>query len=686
MIACAHFQTRAFLSVLVRRIGKAPTDVPGVVAALTNTSNTAVPYRPRVKFLTVVWGAPYIRRFAALSLPSFLAPGNLPALAASTELEVLIMTRRCDIDLFKDGPAFRRLRDRCAVRFVEIDDLVTTGVYGVTLTLAYARPVIASGSEMLSTHFVFMNADFVLADGSLASLCRHIVAGRSIVLGPSFRATAEAVEPGLLAEINKDSGVLALSPRQLASMALPYPHPTTVAKFVDQELCHSVQPNQFFWRVDDRTLLGRYFLIFMLCLKPERIIASVNSFCDYSFVPELCPSGDEVAMTDSDDFFMLELQLRGQEQFMLRLGKTSERAIARSLAVWTTTEHRRAARHDIIFHSADIPQGIEAAKADAQAFIERMVGRLGNPVSHDQHPFWIGGIDAWRQRRRAQGLSAWPPELGPPSHWRRLVRTLVRGQALPARDSIRSVRAIVHTVARLVQDSVRAMLYMTRRVALGHWPNVSPLHPAWADARHLRLAIGKMESCQDARVLVVRTEPDDIDSLLETQHRVRFATMEQIAGELDGLVDSKGQFAHVLIYSSREVYPDIRALLQQSAPLLTPDGVCEVFVHRAKEANDLYTFNSVIDYVDEILPGSGWALECTFVGGSFGRLSRRLQAWASLVHTRFGVKSLPLSLTLIVPALAFALSSNALSYLLGPRSRHVAFCSSALLRFRRRSD
>lgn len=35
--------------------------------------------------------------------------------------------------------------------------------------LAYARPATACGRETLDTHFVFMNADFVLADGSLST-------------------------------------------------------------------------------------------------------------------------------------------------------------------------------------------------------------------------------------------------------------------------------------------------------------------------------------------------------------------------------------------------------------------------------------------------------------------------------------------------------------------------------------
>jgi hypothetical protein len=93
----------------------------------------------------------------------------------------------------------------------------------VTLTLAYARPIIASGADMLNTHFVFMNADFVLADGSLRSLANQILAGRSIVLGPSFRSTAEAVEPALLAAVDSATGTLCMQPRELVDLSIRHP-------------------------------------------------------------------------------------------------------------------------------------------------------------------------------------------------------------------------------------------------------------------------------------------------------------------------------------------------------------------------------------------------------------------------------------------------------------------------------
>ena len=43
----------------------------------------------KVKFLTVIWGVRYIGEFARVSLPSYLAAGNLPYVAVETDLEIL---------------------------------------------------------------------------------------------------------------------------------------------------------------------------------------------------------------------------------------------------------------------------------------------------------------------------------------------------------------------------------------------------------------------------------------------------------------------------------------------------------------------------------------------------------------------------------------------------------------------
>jgi len=370
--------------------------------------------KKKIKFLTVVWGVSYINQFCSLSLPSFLAPGNIPSLSERADLEVVIMTQRNDFKKFEKHKSFKLLKKICSVRFIAIDDLIVPDMYGVTLTLAYSRPIIKCGREMLNIHFIFMNADFVLADGSLLGLYKHIEDERAIVLGPSFRAIAEDVEPTLENYYDSVSGVLSIAPREMVGLSLPHPHKTTIAKYQNQTKIFSSHPNQFFWPVDKHTLLGRYYLIFMLALKPERVITSINSYCDYGLIPELCPSGDEVAMGDSDDFFMLELQNRDQELNMLHSNPMNKKAIAQSLNDWTTKEHRRAASHNIIFHSRGIPPKIKKYKKLASNFIAGVKRHLLKPKSHAHHKYWVGGIISWRSRKQSlqEGKVKFPPEMG----------------------------------------------------------------------------------------------------------------------------------------------------------------------------------------------------------------------------------------------------------------------------------
>ncbi len=618
--------------------------------------------RPRAKFLTVVWGEAYIRRFLTLSLPSFLAAGNLPALAQSTDLEVVVMTRCDDFQYFESHVAFRRLRTICPVRFVGIDDLITTGVYGVTLTLAYARPVIACGSEMLNTHFVFMNADFVLADGSLRALCKHIIADRSIVLGPSFRATAEKLESCLEAAVDESSGVLAIPPRQLAALSLAHPHPTTIAKIRNQGFCHSTHPNQFFWQVDDGTLLGRYYLIFMLCLKPERIVESINCYSDYAFIPEMCPSGDEVVMDDSDDFFMLELQRRNQEMHLLRLGRQTEEKIARSLSEWTTAEHRRAARYDIVFHIGEIPPEIEAIKAEASAFFDRIGRKLARPVRHEKHHYWIHGVEAWRHLRKTQGLSASPPELA----------------------SLPRARGPLGWISSLhLMRGLWAFVYTTRHSILGKWPQVKPFHPSWMDSRHLRDTLAAILAVPGARLLVVRNKPEFMDPVMGSGVSVQFANLQTV---LDGGLSMLGRglkgFTHALVYLLGEDCRHTRRLIEQCEPVMSPGGICQVFIHDPSgEAEQGSLSNGLVAHVEEILPSRFLPAECSFVGGLLKRSIYRLINRLYRSYEHFGAWALFWILPLFALVLPLTLIGNVYLGMKGPSQRFVRYCSSASIRF-----
>lgn len=617
--------------------------------------------RPKVKFLTVVWGEAHIKRFTTLALPSFLAPGNLPALAAVTDLEVVIMTARRDIEPLKEYAAFHKLRAICGVRFVEIDDLIATAVYGVTLTLAYARAVIACGADMLDTHFVFMNSDFVLADGSLRSLSKHILAGRSIVIAPSLRATAEALEPRLLSAVNDSAGTLVMAPREMARLALRNLHPTTVAKIVNQGFSHTVHPNQLFWQVDEHTMLGRYYLIFMLCLKPERVVTAINSYCDYGFIPEFCPSGDTAVMSDSDEFLMLELQRRDQEMLLLRLGRQPIEDAARSLGEWTTAEHRRAAGYDLVFHSRDIPPGIENAKNEARVFISRLERALGAPVPHAFHHYWVGGVEAWKLHRYGKESPALPPELGP---------TLP-----PAHARLRFFR-------RHPRVWVKNRLAVCQRAILGGGPRVTPFHPDWLDYRLLRQALGSIPRSDGARLLIVREEPEQVDSLVNARESARFVhPIDVLWGALSRSPGHRGHYTHAFIYLLRKDCRLTRRLIERCRSLMKPDGECQVFIHHLRGEMEGSNFSlELLHYLDDLVPWPLNATKFSFVGGTLKRFNHRLFTMLGYYDLRVRWYALPWVVPALVLALPLALLSNLLLRRRLPSDAFVQYCSSVLIR------
>lgn len=620
--------------------------------------------RPKTKFLTTVWGEAYIARFASLSLPSFLAPGNLPALAAATELEIVIMTRHKDIAYFEEHSTFQQLRAICPVRFVEIDDLITTTVYGVTLTLAYARPIIACGDDMVNTHFVFMNADFVLADGSLRSLSEHILAGRSIVLGPSFRATAEEVEPLLESAVNTTTGLLSIPPRRMAKLSLQHPHATTVAKMQNQGLCHSTHPNQFFWRIDDQTLLARYYLIFMLCLKPERVIHSINSYCDYAFIPEMCPSGDEVVMEDSDAFFMLELQQKMQEKEMLRLGQQSETDIANSLQYWTTAEHRRTSGYNIVFHAGEIPAEIETAKTEAQAFIKRINNKLGRPARHSGHKYWVRGVEAWSTYRNAQNLSSIPPELA-------------------TEEEMLQSFSFLERMKYHVQKWTWRFAYKGYYAIMGSPGQLTLLNPEWLDQKMLRDTLTEIFSDPSLKVLIVRRDADLVDRLIPHHADVQLIAPTEILANIAYLQnDTDIPYHRALIYLHRKDYTYVRSLLKHCLSIMKSNGECHVVIY-----DDLGAMNSgefLIDLLSliELAGGAARTTQQSFVGGIVAHFNRQLFNFLGKSFIRFGPIALLGILPLLILGLPLALVTNIYLSKTLPERRSIGHCTSLAIRLR----
>src|SRR5262245_2964361 len=124
--------------------------------------------RPAARLIIPLWGPIYAEKLTSMTLPALLAPGNLPALAAMFDVNVVLVTESKLVEYISQAPSFQRLTTICEVKFASLDDLMPCepGEYGVVLTAALFRGFVDLGARVTETFLLFLNADFILADGS----------------------------------------------------------------------------------------------------------------------------------------------------------------------------------------------------------------------------------------------------------------------------------------------------------------------------------------------------------------------------------------------------------------------------------------------------------------------------------------------------------------------------------------
>ena len=345
----------------------------------------------------------------------------------------------------------------------------------VTLTLAFvrgARVAMAHGRRRL----IFLNADFVLADGSMAAIARRFDAGQKLLLCASIRAREDLVAPNLAARRQPDNTIV-ISSREAVRLAVEALHPTVLACRVDQPLLHSSHPNQFFWRIDSKSLLLRAFLLFPLAVEAERSPEPADTYCDYGWIGTLAPQASVDIIESSDELFILELAPSGQESSFVRAGALDTVEAARGISVWANEFSRAQPLTPIIFNSENpAKQAVKEISESSLAFIADLLQRLGPPKPVSNHPFWIGGAAAYIRNRKEAGVTSVPPEMAIPS-----------GTSLPL--DLLPENLVLNSTLRSI----------AKRMLVGRPNSRQPWHPYWAFEHRIR-ALGAMRIIGDPTV------------------------------------------------------------------------------------------------------------------------------------------------------------------------------------------
>ena len=424
--------------------------------------------REAARLIIPVWGERYADKVLSVTLPAVLAPGNLPALCRNFAVELVIVTETRLFDLFRRAPAYMAAARISTAKLVALDDVLTEFAtdYGITLTQALFRGFSDLGTRMAETYLLFLNADFIVCDGALGHLAALMQQGKRVIHAPSFRVVAEDVLPALSAAVDEASHTLRLTAREMVKLALAHKHPTVKARTVNQRLCHQAWMDQFYWYVDEDTLIGAQAPVALVAVKPERVVTEPVLVWDFGFLPEAAPTAQRHFIADSDDFFMIEPQSHDTGREMIRIGWTTTDKVARDLSMWLTKEQRESSRQLLTIHASDLPPDIEEVTAQARAYMGQVERRLASkPASHIDHPLLGRWFRETTARRRA---SARPP----------------------------SPRQAVAT-------PLLDVLQIIDRKTFGSPPQVGRFHPLWPDMFPIAQAIAAWGDARRQKILWV---------------------------------------------------------------------------------------------------------------------------------------------------------------------------------------
>ena len=464
--------------------------------------------------LIPVWGERYLSTFMKTSMAMLLAPGNIPFLARQCRLTAVFLTTAESVACIRQTENFEALSEYCAVEYVTIDDLLVGSLYAVPLTLAFVRGMTRLGQAMTQTYFVFYNADFILADGSMKAVWERIRQGNDIILGTSFRADAEAVAPELRELV--DARNAAVPPRELAALALRHRHHSVIARTVNQNVYDASYWNQAYWNVDEQTILARYFLTTLFCFRPAAFHRTIDSFIDYNMIGRFCPDGKVAAIEDSDDFFLLELQSFQQEMYFLKMGTPSARHVAASVAGWATNWHRFQSRFETVIHGGDLPPGLEDERRRFSAFMDdvarRLPARAPEPATHYH---WVAAVAMWVRDKM----------LYDKEH---------RGEKIP----LSGLAVPLVRINAGLERKIRGRIAGAAALLLGVPPAAFPWHPLWENYRALRRAL-RVHVPKNEELLYI-TDSFAYDGIVAKHASVtKLPATDVLNGHLDALCPGK---------------------------------------------------------------------------------------------------------------------------------------------------
>jgi hypothetical protein len=329
-------------------------------------------------FIVPVWGAKYVEMFAKQSLPSQLAPGNIPSLPAG-RTSYQIFTHAEDADAIWHSSSVRKLRGMIDVSLTTFTDKDVNNAYGshsdtpynanlTKMSWCYDQGI--KSRHGVDTAFIFITPDSVWGNGAFryvhqcqCSGVRALMALGLITLRPVVQQRLEGV---------RDGDVLEISPQQLVKLACDALHPLGAARIVRDG--GNGFPCAYYWMKPGKGLVARCFYLHPVMVRPLVHLERLPSTVDYRYVRLACPDRDRVRIvTDSDDLFYIDMADVDHEARALVPANYSHKDQLDWMCQWTDDYHRAYFRQAIVLRENDGADPFNRELAASATFADNLL-------------------------------------------------------------------------------------------------------------------------------------------------------------------------------------------------------------------------------------------------------------------------------------------------------------------------
>lgn len=341
--------------------------------------------------VTPVWGEEYTRSFLDVTLPSLLAPGNIPAIPNARDSFYTIYATPNARAMIEASPAYALLKEYINVEIRPIRGSLAQKHHASSECYRVAvREAAAAGAAA-----VFLIPDMILSDGSIQAIVRLLNSGKHAILITGLRVVKSHVVAPLKAACAAGD-VIAASPTKLAELALEHLHPITETHLYDSE-SEYFHPAGFFWRVGNEGFLLRCFHLHPVAIKPRVTEIDFAGTIDDDLM-ENCGVhlNDTHIVTNSDEILWLEFSdIDSAVPTPLRSGM---QGIVEWARYNTTAYHHSLISHTARLHTEKCtPELWQAAQARADAVVAEVLNALKEAP------------EAPRRWRRGAATSDYPP-------------------------------------------------------------------------------------------------------------------------------------------------------------------------------------------------------------------------------------------------------------------------------------